>query len=108
MSITTFRRDGRGVAPPVEFVAEAGSLYFMTLPDSGKVKRIRREPRVLVSPCTIRGRPTGHKLAATATLLSPEQSAALVPAFRAKYGCIWALLRRLRRHRSQGVKIALT
>ena len=108
VSVTTFRRDGRAVATPVEFVEVEGNLYFRTLPDSGKVRRIRREPRVLLAECTIRGKVTGHKHAGVATLLPPDETEALLPAFRAKYGLAWDLLRRLRRPRSQGVRVSLT
>ena len=108
MSITTLRRDGRGVAMPAEFIVQDGSLFFLTLTDSGKVKRIKHESGVLVGPCTIRGKPTGHKLAATASLLTSEESSALLPAFRAKYGHVWDVIRKLRRARGQGVRIVLT
>jgi hypothetical protein len=107
VSVTTFRSSGVGVATPVEFVMQDGGLLFRTLPDSGKVKRIRLQPRVLVAACTMRGRVTGHKLAGTATLLSDEQSEALLPAFDAKYGRLWRILASLRRPRSQGVRIDL-
>lgn len=107
MSITTFRRDGRGVATPVEYVVQDGSYYVLTRADSGKVQRIRRERRVLISACTFRGKATGHKLAANASLLSPEESATLLPAFRARYGKLWFLLRKLRRPRTQGIRLDL-
>jgi PPOX class probable F420-dependent enzyme len=107
ISVTTFRRDGTGVATPVEFLMIDGSIYFRTLPDAGKVKRIRSEQRVLVAPCTMRGRVTGHKLAGVATLLSPEETAKLLPGFQAKYGLVWRLLSGMRRPRSQGIRIDL-
>jgi PPOX class probable F420-dependent enzyme len=107
VSVTTFRHNGIGVATPVEFVMQDGSLYFRTLPDAGKVKRIRREPRVLLARCTMRGRLTGHKLAGIATLLSRDETQALLPAFDAKYGLVWRILARLRRPRSQGVRVDL-
>ena len=108
VSVTTFRHNGIGVATPVEFVMQDGSLYFRTLPDAGKVKRIRREPRVLVARCTMRGKLTGRKLAGIATLLPPDETQALLPAFEAKYGTLWRFLSRLRRPRSQGVRVDLT
>ena len=51
LSITSFKRDGSGVATPVWFVQEDGRLLVETDANSGKVKRIRRNPQVLVAPC---------------------------------------------------------
>ncbi|MFB7292295.1 PPOX class F420-dependent oxidoreductase [Actinacidiphila glaucinigra] len=54
-SLTTFRRDGRAVATPVGCVVHEGVLYALTPPDSGKIKRIRNDPRVTVAPCRMNG-----------------------------------------------------
>ena len=55
ISVTTYKRDGTGVATPVWFVQEGDRLLFRTGVASGKAKRIRRNPAVLVAACTIRG-----------------------------------------------------
>jgi PPOX class probable F420-dependent enzyme len=49
LSITSFRRDGTGVATPVWFVQEAGRLLIQTDASSYKVRRIRRNPRVMIA-----------------------------------------------------------
>jgi uncharacterized protein len=107
VSVTTFRRNGVGVATPVEFVMEGDYLLFRTLPGAAKVKRLRNEPRVLLAPCTMRGKIIGRKRAGTATLLTAEETEALLPKFGAKYGLVWRILSRLRRPRSQGVRVDL-
>lgn len=56
ISLTTFRKDGTGVATPVWFAAEGGELYVWTRSDSWKVKRLRRDDRVAVAACDVRGR----------------------------------------------------
>lgn len=56
VSLTTFRKDGTPVATPVWAVADGGELYVWTRSDSWKVKRIRNNGRVTVSPCDVRGR----------------------------------------------------
>lgn len=56
VSITTFRRDGRAVPTPVWFAVDAGELFAWTGPEAGKVKRIRNNPRVVVTACDFRGR----------------------------------------------------
>lgn len=75
ISLTTFRKNGVGVATPVWFGEEDGKLYVMTRSDLGKTKRIRNNPQVRVAPCTIRGKITGPEFPATARILPPEEHA---------------------------------
>lgn len=88
-SLTTFRRSGDPVATPVWLARSGDVLVVMTAPDSGKVKRIRNDPRVTLRPCNRRGvvadgAPTA---AATATVISePDEVAHDRLALRAKYG----------------------
>lgn len=67
MSVTTYRRSGVAVVTPVWFAETDGVLYFETGHDSGKMKRIRNNPRVLIGPCTASGKLTGETLDARAT-----------------------------------------
>jgi uncharacterized protein len=69
LSITSYRRDGTGVATPVWFVTDDEQLLVMTAVGSGKVKRIRRNPFVTVAECSARGRLRGMPIAARAELL---------------------------------------
>ncbi|SNT65487.1 hypothetical protein SAMN05421812_12340 [Asanoa hainanensis] len=55
-SVTTYRRDGRPVPTPVGVVADAGELFVLTERTSGKVKRIRYNATVTVTPCDMSGR----------------------------------------------------
>jgi hypothetical protein len=50
--LTTFRRDGT----PVWLVGGDGELLVITGSTTGKVKRLRHTPRVLVAACDARGR----------------------------------------------------
>jgi PPOX class probable F420-dependent enzyme len=56
LSLTTYKRDGTGVATPVWFVEQDGQLLIQTDGSSGKVKRIRANPHVTVAVCTASGR----------------------------------------------------
>jgi PPOX class probable F420-dependent enzyme len=53
--LTTYRRDGRPVATPVGYGIEGSTLYFMTDPGTGKVKRLRHTPTVSLAASTLRG-----------------------------------------------------
>jgi uncharacterized protein len=69
--LVTFKRSGERVPTPVNFGIADGRLYFRSEPHVAKVKRLRRNPRVRVCPCTFRGKPTGPLVEGTARVL-PE------------------------------------
>ncbi|MDQ0939786.1 PPOX class F420-dependent oxidoreductase [Streptomyces sp. V1I1] len=56
ISLTTFRKDGTGVATPVWFAVDGGELLVWTNSESWKVKRLRKDSRVVVTVCDARGR----------------------------------------------------
>jgi PPOX class probable F420-dependent enzyme len=87
VSLSTFRRDGSTVATPVWFAAVDGLLYVFTAGGSGKVKRLRNNPRARVAPCDVRGRIEGEWHDATARVVSdPMTIGRARAAIRAKYG----------------------
>ncbi|MFG2830337.1 PPOX class F420-dependent oxidoreductase [Streptomyces sp. NPDC048434] len=56
VSLVTYRKSGTAVATPVWAVAEGDELLVWTRDDSWKVKRLRNDARVTVTPCDVRGR----------------------------------------------------
>src|SRR5512132_1621138 len=85
LSITSFKRDGAGVATPVWFVQEAGRLRVQTDATSGKAERIRRNPHVLVAPCTATGRLLADPAPARAELLGDAELDRVERLLTAKY-----------------------
>jgi PPOX class probable F420-dependent enzyme len=67
--LITFRRSGAAVKTPVWFGLSGGKLYVKTEKLSGKIKRIRNDPRVQVAACTMRGRILGPGFDARARML---------------------------------------
>ena len=59
LNLVTYRRSGAAVPTPLWFVEEGGVLYVRTPARSGKVKRLRDNPRVRVVPSDGRGNPKG-------------------------------------------------
>jgi hypothetical protein len=55
VSLASFRRDGRVVETPVWVAERGGKLYVFTEAAAGKVKRLRRDPRIRLAPCNYRG-----------------------------------------------------
>ena len=73
LSLTSFKRDGTGVATPVWFVIENGRLLIETDPQSFKAKRIRRNPAVTIAPCSATGRLRGGPVPARAEFLPQSE-----------------------------------
>jgi PPOX class probable F420-dependent enzyme len=102
LSLETFRKSGVGVKTPVWFAQEGDTLYIWTVGDSGKVKRIRNNPRVNIAPCKRFGKVTGEWMAA---LASVDGSAAAVrhveTLLRRKVGVAFAMFRLVDRARDR-------
>jgi PPOX class probable F420-dependent enzyme len=55
--LETFKRNGQAVATPVWFVVDDGMLFIRSYTNSGKVKRMRNNPNVRVTPSDALGKP---------------------------------------------------
>lgn len=84
--LVTYRRDGTPVPTPVWAAEAGGRLYVRTERTAGKVKRLRNDPRLLVAPCTVRGKPLGAPFEASARLLPGAQEPIAERALAGRYG----------------------
>ncbi|HEY2180941.1 MAG TPA: PPOX class F420-dependent oxidoreductase [Solirubrobacteraceae bacterium] len=84
--LVTFRRDGTPVPTPVWAARGGAHLYVRSERDAGKLKRLRNDPRLLVAPCTVRGRPLGAPFEARARTLAREEEPLAEAALAARYG----------------------
>ena len=84
--LTSFRRSGEAVSTPLWFGISDGRLYATTPPDSGKMKRIRNDPKVTLAPCTAWGAPRGESIEGVGRILADEAPEPAKRAFREKYG----------------------
>jgi hypothetical protein len=71
--LTTYKRDGSPVATPVNLAVESDHAYFRSYDKAWKTKRIRNNCAVQLAPCSVRGKPKGHSLRASARLLSGDE-----------------------------------
>ena len=84
--LVTFRRSGEPVPTPVWFGLHDGRMYVESLADAGKVKRLRRDGRVRVAPCTARGKPTGPFAEGGGRILSAAEEHIAESALDRHYG----------------------
>jgi PPOX class probable F420-dependent enzyme len=76
INLITYRKDGTPVSTPVWHVADGNTVTTVSAADAWKVKRIRRNPRVEVVACDIRGKvnPGARPVPGTATLLPDSET----------------------------------
>ena len=86
LNLESYRRDGTPVRTPVWFAEEPGAFYIYSLADAGKVKRVRREPRVRIVPCAFRGEPRGTWVDAEARIADAAGEARGHALLDRKYG----------------------
>ncbi|HEX5080465.1 MAG TPA: PPOX class F420-dependent oxidoreductase [Blastocatellia bacterium] len=86
LNLESYRRNGQGVRTPLWFVEDNGLLYFYTVADSYKVKRLGANPRVRIVPCDMRGKVRGEWVDATARRLDAEESRRANELLDRKYG----------------------
>ncbi len=84
--LSTFRKNGEAVPTPVWFGLADEKVYIRSEAAVGKVKRIRRDPRVHIAPCTFRGRPLAPSTEGRARILTPDESEHAERAITANYG----------------------
>jgi PPOX class probable F420-dependent enzyme len=70
LSVTSFKRDGTGVATPVWFVSDGERLLALTDLHSAKVRRMRHDPHVLVASCRPDGKLRREQLPARSEVLT--------------------------------------
>lgn len=84
--LVTYRKDGTPVPTPVWFAREGARLFVWTEVNAYKAKRIRRDPRALIAPCTPTGKPLGDPVAATGRVLEdPAERAVAERAIKAQW-----------------------
>ena len=84
--LTTYRKGGKPVPTPVWFALAEGRVYVFTDVESGKVKRIRYDPRATLAPSGFRGRPRGEEVRVEARVLGRAEHEVADRALRGKYG----------------------
>lgn len=85
VTLTTFKKSGEAVSTPLWFALVDGRAYMTTPPDSGKMKRIRNDPRVVISPSNARGKSKGESIQGIARPIEGDSTERAEKALREKY-----------------------
>ena len=86
INVETYRKTGEAVATPVWFIELDDKLFVRTGAQSGKIKRIQRNPKIRVAPCDARGNLLGEWVAAQAHIVDEKTAEAVNQLLKKKYG----------------------
>jgi PPOX class probable F420-dependent enzyme len=97
ISIETYRKTGDAVRTPVWFIEESGELLVRTDSSTGKIRRIRNNPRVRIVPCNARGIIKGTWVDGEARIIEPGSSERVFSLLKKKYGMSYRIIRFVQR-----------
>lgn len=100
INLETYRKNGQAVQTTVWFVIDAGTIYIRTDMNSGKVKRIKNNPNVRVTPSSARGQPKGKWVEGKIKMASSLESEHANQLLEQKYGLQGKLIRMFNKIRS--------
>lgn len=107
VSLTTFRKSGEGVPTPV-WIARDGDALLVTTPDgTGKVKRVRNNPRVDIAPSSRMGKVAPdavHAEGSAVIVREPGEVERCSAIFAKKYGFEYTLFMWIERRGKSGQK----
>jgi PPOX class probable F420-dependent enzyme len=86
--LVSYRADGTPVPTPVWVAVDGDRVFMRTGADAFKVKRVRRDPTILLAPSTSRGRPTGAAMPGLARVLGRDEEPVAERALRARHGLL--------------------
>ncbi|HEY3474925.1 MAG TPA: PPOX class F420-dependent oxidoreductase [Anaerolineales bacterium] len=109
IALTTYRKNGTPVMTPVWFVRREEKLFIWTAADSGKAKRVKRNPCVQLGPSNHSGKLLGGIQAGRAHFAPQGEYPELEKAFKAKYGWqvkLFSFIWKIQGHRHTYIEIA--
>lgn len=86
IALETYRKNGEPVKTPVWFVINDDFVYVVTRSHTGKVKRLKNNPKIKFTPCTIKGKITGEWISGTVKTLDVNQTKNAIEMRDKKYG----------------------
>ena len=86
INLETIKKNGTSVPTPVWFVIENGCIFVVTRSGTGKVRRVRNNPKVRIVPSGFRGKPKGTWKDGVAKIVDSEDSGRIIKLRDKKYG----------------------
>lgn len=106
--LVTYKRSGEAMPSPINHGMSDGKLYVRTDASTGKVKRIRNNPNVLVVASNLRGKPSGPVVAGVARILPGAEHAHAEAVIAANWSTPMKLFERSLDYGSQNMGMPMT
>lgn len=86
INLETYRKNGQVVRTPVWFMISDGLIFVQTMKTTGKVKRIKNNPKIRIMPCGMRGESRGDWIEGQAKLADESETQKTIKLRQQKYG----------------------
>ena len=99
--LETVKKNGQIIPTPVWFVIDEGTIFVRSYANSGKVKRMRNNPQVRITPSDALGRPQGMTLEGRAKRVDGDEEIRISQLLYRKYGLmkmsfdLWGAIKQL-------------
>ncbi len=99
--LETFKKNGQVIPTPVWYVIDDGTIFVRSYANSGKVKRMRNNPQVRITPSDSLGRPQGMTLEGRAKRVDGDGEIRISQLLYRKYGLmkmsfdLWGAIKQL-------------
>jgi PPOX class probable F420-dependent enzyme len=93
INLETYRRNGQAVRTTVWFVMDAGTIYIRTDMNSGKVKRIKNNPNIRITPSGARGQLKGKWIEGKIKMAGSLELEHAIQLLEQKYGIQGKIIR---------------
>ena len=99
--LETFKKNGQVIPTPVWYVIDDGAIFVRSYANSGKVKRMRNNPQVRITPSDSLGRPQGMTLEGRAKRVDGDGEIRISQLLYRKYGLmkmsfdLWGAIKQL-------------
>ena len=86
INLETYKKDGTPIRTPVWFVIDNDLIYVITRDSTGKVKRLRNNHDVRITPCSFKGKPKDEWKKAKAENITGGEADKAIKLRKKKYG----------------------
>jgi|688.fasta_scaffold347831_2 PPOX class probable F420-dependent enzyme len=93
VALTTYKKDGTPVTTPMWVAVDGNRILTTSDFDAWKLKRIQRNPRVRLAPCTIRGRVTGDFIDGRARVMTEAETESAIEGKKRRYAVFRVMVR---------------
>ena len=107
ISLETYRKNNQTVKTTVMFVIKNDLIIIVTREQTGKVKRIRKNQKVMIATCSIKGKTSMSSISGTAQILTDKETVEAVNLRDKKYGFFSKISRLVTRNKGKILAISI-